>query len=49
MAPYMARMIATGRYPMLGRAMTDSTQLAADITFTQGLGYVLDGLAAHLH
>ncbi|MCX2952443.1 TetR/AcrR family transcriptional regulator C-terminal domain-containing protein [Lentzea sp. NEAU-D7] len=43
--PYMARMLATGRFPLLGRVMHESTDRDPAEVFDTGLGYVLDGIA----
>jgi AcrR family transcriptional regulator len=47
-APYMARMLATGRYPTLEKVVRDSTPEDPDAGFATGLDYVLDGIAARL-
>jgi AcrR family transcriptional regulator len=47
-APYLNRMLATGRYPTLARFVQDATHPDADTTFDTGLEYVLDGIAARL-
>jgi AcrR family transcriptional regulator len=47
-APYMSRMLATGRYPTLVKVIRDATHPDTDTTFDAGLDYVLDGIAAHL-
>ena len=46
--PYLQRMLATGRFPALARAVQDATPPAPDGVFDQGLDCVLDGLAARL-
>lgn len=46
--PYLQRMIATGRFPTIARAIQDATHPAPDRGFDQGLDCVLDGLAARL-
>jgi AcrR family transcriptional regulator len=43
--PYMERMLATGRFPMLGRVMHESSDRNPLETFESGLDYVLDGIA----
>ncbi|MCE9668546.1 TetR/AcrR family transcriptional regulator C-terminal domain-containing protein [Myxococcus stipitatus] len=45
---YIQRMIATGRFPMLGRVVRDATHPSPDAVFEQGLDCVLDGIAARL-
>jgi AcrR family transcriptional regulator len=47
-APYMARMLSTGRYPTLEKVVRDSAPDDPDGGFATGLGYVLDGIAARL-
>ena len=42
--PYITRMLATGRYPTLARAIHDGTHPDTDTTFDTGL----DGIAARL-
>lgn len=46
--PYLQRVIATGRFPMLARVIRDATHPAFDVTFDRGLDCVLDGIAARL-
>ncbi|GAA2298683.1 TetR/AcrR family transcriptional regulator C-terminal domain-containing protein [Nonomuraea roseoviolacea subsp. roseoviolacea] len=46
--PYLARMLATGRYPTLARFVRDASHADADSTFEAGLDCVLDGIAARL-
>jgi AcrR family transcriptional regulator len=46
--PYMERIIATGRYPMLERVMRDATHPSPDVVFDRGLDCVLDGVAARV-
>jgi AcrR family transcriptional regulator len=47
-APYLYRMIATGRFPHLENVIRDATHPPADEIFEQGLDTVLDGIAALL-
>ncbi|MEV0194919.1 TetR/AcrR family transcriptional regulator [Nonomuraea sp. NPDC050691] len=47
-APYLNRMLATGRYPMLARFMHDASHADAESAFEAGLQCVLDGIAARL-
>jgi AcrR family transcriptional regulator len=44
--PYMERMLATGRFPVLGRVMHESSDHGPTQIFETGLDYVLDGIAA---
>lgn len=44
--PYMERMLATGRFPMLGRVMHESSDRDPAALFDEGLDYVLLGIAA---
>ncbi len=46
--PYMERVLATGKFPMMTRVVMDATHPPADERFEQGLECVLDGLAARL-
>lgn len=46
--PYMERMLATGRFPSLTKVVRDATHPDPVTVFDAGLGYVLDGIAAHL-
>jgi AcrR family transcriptional regulator len=46
--PYIERMIATGRFPMLAKIVHDATHKPADVEFAEGLECVLDGIAARL-
>ncbi|ANZ36829.1 TetR family transcriptional regulator [Lentzea guizhouensis] len=43
--PYMERMLATGRFPLLGRVMHESSDRDPVQVFETGLDYVLDGIA----
>jgi len=45
-APYLFRMIATGRFPHLENVIQDATHPPPDEVFEQGLDTVLDGVAA---
>ncbi|GAB3464930.1 TetR/AcrR family transcriptional regulator C-terminal domain-containing protein [Streptomonospora sediminis] len=45
--PYMLRVAASGRYPTVARVIRDARHDGADTVFEEGLGYVLDGIAAH--
>jgi hypothetical protein len=46
--PYLERVIATGRFPMLTKIVHDATHPSPDVVFDKGLETVLDGLAAQL-
>lgn len=46
--PYLTRTFATGRFPALATVIRDAAHLDADRTFTIGLDFVLDGVAASL-
>jgi len=46
--PYMARMLATGRYPAVARFVHEGTDVDAETSFTTGLDWVLDAVAAKL-
>lgn len=46
--PYLTRMLATGRFPAVGRAVRDGTDVDAETSFTTGLDWVLDAVAARL-
>ena len=48
MWPYMQRMIATGRFPMLTKIVRDATHPSADDQFDRGINCVLDGIEALL-
>ncbi|MDF5757418.1 TetR/AcrR family transcriptional regulator C-terminal domain-containing protein [Spongiactinospora sp. TRM90649] len=46
--PHVMRMLATGRFPALARVVHDGTDVDAETTFTTGLEWVLDAVAANL-
>ncbi|HSA53834.1 MAG TPA: TetR/AcrR family transcriptional regulator C-terminal domain-containing protein [Yinghuangia sp.] len=46
--PYLTRMLATGRYPALAKAVYDGTEVTAEESFATGLNWVLDTVAANL-
>lgn len=46
--PYIQRVIATGRFPMLEKTVRDATHPPIDVVFERGLECVLDGVAAQL-
>ncbi|MGW5369472.1 TetR/AcrR family transcriptional regulator [Streptomyces sp. NPDC004009] len=46
--PYLARMLATGRFPALTKAVYDGRDVDAEAAFTTGLDWVLDAVAVKL-
>src|SRR3954465_7229058 len=46
--PHLTRMLATGRYPALSRAVHDAADVAAEESFATGLEWVLDAVAGKL-
>ncbi|GAA3546113.1 TetR/AcrR family transcriptional regulator C-terminal domain-containing protein [Nonomuraea rosea] len=46
--PYMTRILATGRFPALAKAVHDATHVDAETSFATGLDWVLDAVAAKL-
>lgn len=46
--PHMTRMLATGRFPALAKAVHDGTDVDAETSFATGLDWVLDAVAAKL-
>jgi len=46
--PYLERIIATGRFPMLAKVARDARHPFPNIVFDKGLETVLDGLASQL-
>ncbi|MBO4160277.1 MULTISPECIES: TetR/AcrR family transcriptional regulator [Micromonospora] len=46
--PHVTKMLATGRFPALSRAVHDGTEVAAEVSFATGLDWVLDAVAARL-
>ena len=46
--PHLTRMLATGRFPALARAVHDGTDVDAEASFATGLDWVLDAVAAKL-
>ncbi|MCZ7375910.1 TetR/AcrR family transcriptional regulator [Micromonospora sp. WMMC250] len=46
--PHVTRMLATGRFPALARAVHDGTHVDAETSFTAGLEWVLDAVAAKI-
>ncbi|MBF8194017.1 TetR/AcrR family transcriptional regulator C-terminal domain-containing protein [Nonomuraea sp. K274] len=46
--PHVSRMLATGRFPALAKAVHDGTEVDAEASFATGLDWVLDAVAAKL-
>ncbi|MEU5835911.1 TetR/AcrR family transcriptional regulator C-terminal domain-containing protein [Streptomyces diacarni] len=46
--PHVTRMLATGRFPALAKAVYDGTDVDAETSFATGLDWVLDSVAAKL-
>ncbi|MFE5406356.1 TetR/AcrR family transcriptional regulator [Streptomyces sp. NPDC056580] len=46
--PYLTRMLATGRFPALTKAVYDGTDVDAEASFETGLDWVLDAVAVKL-
>ncbi|MFF4909425.1 TetR/AcrR family transcriptional regulator [Streptomyces sp. NPDC001260] len=46
--PHVTKMLATGRFPALSRAVHDGTDVDAETAFATGLEWVLDAVAARL-
>ncbi|MFF7275358.1 TetR/AcrR family transcriptional regulator [Streptomyces griseorubiginosus] len=46
--PHVTRMLATGRFPALSKAVYDGTHVDAETSFATGLDWVLDAVAARL-
>ncbi|MEW2145700.1 TetR/AcrR family transcriptional regulator C-terminal domain-containing protein [Micromonospora vinacea] len=46
--PRLTKMLATGRYPALARAVHDGAEVDAEASFATGLDWVLDAVAAKL-
>ncbi|MDI5964979.1 TetR/AcrR family transcriptional regulator [Streptantibioticus silvisoli] len=46
--PHVTRMLATGRFPALSKAVHDGADVDAEASFTTGLDWVLDAVAAKL-
>ncbi|MFF4418299.1 TetR/AcrR family transcriptional regulator [Streptosporangium sp. NPDC001559] len=46
--PHVRRMLDTGRFPMLARIVYDGTEVDAETSFSTGLDWVLDAVAAKL-
>lgn len=46
--PHVTRMLATGRFPALAKAVHDGTHQDPETTFSTGLDWILDAVAAKL-
>lgn len=46
--PHVTRMLDTGRFPALAKMVHDGTEVDAEASFTTGLDWVLDAVAAKL-
>ncbi|MFC8427767.1 TetR/AcrR family transcriptional regulator [Streptomyces sp. NPDC057253] len=46
--PHLTKMLATGRFPALSKAVYDGTHVDAETSFTTGLDWVLDAVSAKL-
>ncbi|MFD5651275.1 MULTISPECIES: TetR/AcrR family transcriptional regulator [unclassified Streptomyces] len=46
--PHLTRMLATGRFPALAKAVHDGTHVDAEESFATGLDWVLDAVAVRL-
>ncbi|MEU5047583.1 TetR/AcrR family transcriptional regulator [Streptomyces griseorubiginosus] len=46
--PHVTKMLATGRFPALSKAVYDGTHVDAETSFATGLEWVLDAVAAKL-
>lgn len=46
--PHVTKMLATGRFPALAKAVHDGTDVDAETSFATGLDWVLDAVAAKL-
>jgi AcrR family transcriptional regulator len=46
--PHVTRMLATGRFPALTRMVRESTDVDPEVSFTTGLDWVLDAVAAKI-
>ncbi|WP_328484190.1 TetR/AcrR family transcriptional regulator C-terminal domain-containing protein [Streptomyces sp. NBC_00377] len=46
--PYLTKMLATGRFPALAKAVYDGADVDAEASFATGLDWVLDAVAAKL-
>lgn len=46
--PHVTRMLATGRFPALAKAVYEGTDVDAEASFATGLDWVLDAVAAKL-
>jgi hypothetical protein len=46
--PHVTRMLATGRFPALAKAVHEATHVDAEASFEAGLDWVLDAVAGRL-
>ena len=46
--PYLERVIATGRFPMIAKVVSEATHPPFDVTFERGLDCVIEGIAQRL-
>ncbi|MEW2133991.1 TetR/AcrR family transcriptional regulator C-terminal domain-containing protein [Streptomyces sp. NPDC005435] len=46
--PHVTNMLSTGRFPALAKVVHDATDIDAETSFTTGLDWVLDAVAARL-
>ncbi|TDE56042.1 TetR family transcriptional regulator [Nonomuraea mesophila] len=46
--PHVMRMLATGRFPALAKAVHEGTEVDAETSFATGLDWILDAVAAKL-
>ena len=46
--PYLERLLATGRFPMLAKVVRDASHPSPDVVFDEGLEMVLAGIATRL-
>lgn len=46
--PRLTKVLATGRFPALAKAVCDGTDVDAETSFATGLDWVLDAVAAQL-
>ncbi|MFI6522263.1 TetR/AcrR family transcriptional regulator [Spirillospora sp. NPDC050679] len=46
--PHLRKMLATGRFPALSKAVHDGAEVDAEVSFSTGLDWVLDAVAAKL-
>ena len=46
--PYLERVIATGRFPMIAKVVSEATHPSSELTFERGLECVIEGIALRL-